>query len=115
MDEILAATFSHAVYGRLDYLDTLVDKADERSLSALANTEITRLTDTLRDMLAQHRPDESGRCRQCSGWFRHRAHPCSVWTVAHEHLVAAGGASSVGTGRHTPADGRPSVAMLRFS
>ncbi len=115
MDEILAATLSQAVHERLDYLDTLFECADDRSLSALADIEITRLTDTLRDMLDQHRPDARGRCRQCSGLFRHRAHPCSLWTVAHQHLVTADGAGSAGSGRHRSADRWPQLGMREFS
>jgi hypothetical protein len=101
MDEILAATLSRAVYDRLDYLNDLVFAADKRSLSALADTEIVRLSETVRDMLAQHRPDDHGCCRQCSGWFRRRRHPCSVWTTAHQHLI---GPASFGRerGNHRP-------------
>jgi hypothetical protein len=115
MDEILAATLSRAVYGRLDYLGVLVDEADERSLSALADSEIVRLTETVREMLAQHGPDGRGCCRQCSGWLRRRRHPCSVWTVAHQHLIGSYDAGPSGQGRHVPAAGRPSVATLGFS
>lgn len=102
MDEILAATFSRAVYGRLDYLNDLVYAADERSLSALANTEIIRLAETVREMLARHGPDANGYCRQCSGWFRRRRHPCSIWTIAHQHLIGQHGATFTGRGRHVP-------------
>jgi hypothetical protein len=114
MDEILASTLSRAVFGRLDYLDDLVYAADQRSLSALADTEIVRLTETVREMLDQHRPDARGHCPQCSGWFRHRRHPCSVWTTAHQHLLGPNGTASNGQGRHIPAAGRPSVATLGF-
>lgn len=113
MDEILANTLNQAVFERLDYLDGLVDAADERSLSALADTEIVRLTDTVREILAQHDVDDHGRCRQCSGWFRHRRYPCSVWTVAHQQLIGSfNGSPSSRPGRHIPAAGRRSVATL---
>lgn len=90
MDEILAAAFGDAVRGHLDHLDDLVVNADARSLQALATTEVARLTDTVRAMLAEHTADDEGRCRQCRGLFRRRAHPCSVWTVAHRHLIGEG-------------------------
>lgn len=41
-------------------------------------------------MLQAHDPDERGDCPTCSTrWHRCKA-PCSVWQVAHEHLVAGG-------------------------
>jgi hypothetical protein len=101
MDEILSATLGRAVYDRLDYLNDLVYAADAPSLSALADTEIVILTETVRKMLAQHGPDSHGRCRQCSGWLRPRRHPCSVWTTAHQHLIGPHGATPSGRGRHT--------------
>jgi hypothetical protein len=115
MDEILAATLGRAVHDRLDYLNHLVHEADERSLSALADSEIVRLTETVREMLAQHGPDLHGCCRQCSGWFRRRRHPCSVWTAAHRHLIGPHGTRPGGQGRHVPRAGRGSVATLGFS
>lgn len=87
MDEILTSTLSEAVYGRLNYVDDLVGEADVESLRALAATEMTRLTETVRAMLIQHEPDSRGHCPQCSGWLRHRRHPCSIWTVAHQRML----------------------------
>lgn len=87
MDEILASTLSDAVYGRLDYVDDLVDAADAESLRALATTEMARLTETVRAMLVQHEPDSRGHCPQCSGWLRHQRHPCSIWAVAHQRML----------------------------
>lgn len=115
MDEILAAALSRAVHDRLDQLNAVVHAADERSLSALADAEIVRLTETVRELLAQHAPDAHGCCRQCSGWFRRRHHPCSVWTVAHQHLVGPHGTPPGGHGRHVPTAGRRSVATLELS
>jgi hypothetical protein len=87
MDEILTSTLSDAVYGRLDYVDDLVVAADRESLCALATTEMTRLSETVRAMLIQHEPDSTGHCPQCSGWLRHQRHPCSIWTVAHQRML----------------------------
>lgn len=94
MDEILAATFRRTVYDRLDYLDKLATDGDLRSRAALATTEITRLTTAWRSLLSVHLPDERGCCRQCSGWLRRQAHPCTVWATAHQHLIAADGPST---------------------
>jgi hypothetical protein len=88
MNKTLTTMLSRAVHGRLDYLDRLICRTDDRPPSSLADVEIARLTVTLRDLLNQHGQDDRGRCRECSGLFRRRAHPCSVWTVAHQHLVA---------------------------
>jgi hypothetical protein len=115
MDEVLAATLCEAVYQRLDYLERLISEADLRSRAALADTEIARMTAAWRALLVQHQPDENGRCPQCSGWRHRRTHPCSVWTIAHQHLIAADGPPSSGTGRHAPAAGRPTVERLAAS
>ncbi len=115
MDEILAATLCRAVHGRLDYLDKLAIDADLRSRAALADTEIVRLTAAWRTLPAAHQPDERGRCPECSGWCRPRRHPCSVWTIAHQHLIAADGYPAARTGRHAAAAGPGAVAMLGAS
>lgn len=115
MDEILADALCRAVYSRLDYLEKLANDADLRSRAALADTEIVRLTSAWRTLLAAHQPDERSRCPQCSGWRRPRRHPCSVWTIAHQHLIAADGPPAAGTGRHAAAAGRPAVAVLGAS
>ncbi|MDQ3276292.1 MAG: hypothetical protein M3Q39_15035 [Actinomycetota bacterium] len=99
MDEVLASTLHDAVYQRLDYLDRLVTEADLPSRAALADTEVARMTAAWRVLLAQHKPNEHGRCPQCSGWRRPRKFPCSVWTTAHEHLISVDRAAPSGPGR----------------
>ena len=115
MDEVLSSTLRTAVYGRLDYLDTIVGKADDESKTALADTEITRLTGAWRALLSAHEPDEHGRCTQCSGWARPRRHPCSVWTIAHQHLIGADSPHANRTSRHAAVTGRSRVATLEAS
>jgi len=115
MDEVLAPTLHAAVIGRLDYLDALITDADERSRAALAETEIARFTAAWRALLDQHAPNERGRCPQCSGWRRGRRFPCTVWTTAHQHLIAADGPPEAGTSRHAAAAGRPTAAVLEAS
>jgi hypothetical protein len=79
MDEVLSSTLRDAVYGRLDYLDTIVHGPDEASRASFADTEITRMT---------------GRGAHC--W------PSTVWRTAHRHLIGdpAERGSSEPTGRH---------------
>ncbi|HET6287640.1 MAG TPA: hypothetical protein VFG15_12940 [Amycolatopsis sp.] len=89
MDEVLTAALRDAVFDRLDYLDRLAGESDQHSKAALADTEIVRLTYAFRALLAEHSTDERGRCKQCSGWLRLRRHPCSVWNIAHRHLLTA--------------------------
>jgi hypothetical protein len=113
MDEILASALRDAVYGRLDYLDRLVTDADLRSKAALADSEIARLTAAWRELLAAHQPDDRGRCPQCSGWRRPHRHPCSVWTTAHQHLIAADGPPAARTGSHAADAGPPAFATRR--
>ncbi|MGH3625320.1 MAG: hypothetical protein ACRDQ5_26640 [Sciscionella sp.] len=113
MDELLSLTLRDAVYDRLSYLDTLAANADQPSKAALADTEIVRLTAAWRAVLAEHEPDARGRCPQCSRWRRPRAHPCSVWTAAHRHLITT--PSEPGTSRHTPSPRRTAPAALGAS
>jgi hypothetical protein len=87
MNKALSSTLRKAVYERLDYLDRLVSQADLPSRAALADTEIARMTAAWRTLLAEHKPNGRGRCRECFGWRRRRAHPCSVWTTAHQNLI----------------------------
>jgi hypothetical protein len=109
MDEVLTSTLQDAVFGRLDYLEHLADEGDQQSKAALADTEIGRLTGAFRALLAEHAPDEHGRCPHCSGWLRPQSHPCSVWDTAHRHLLTAENAPPPRTGRHTFAPGHAST------
>lgn len=101
MDEVLISTPREAILRRLDYLDTLVTDADLQSRVALTDTEIARMTTAWRALLDQHQPDVDGRCRQRSGWRRRRKFPCSVWTMAHRHLLATDSHPAGGCGRPT--------------
>lgn len=112
MDDPRASAVQTAVHDRLDYLDRLIADGDQRSRAALADTELARLAAAWRELLAAHAPDEHGRCPQCSGWRRPRRHPCSAWTIAYQHLIAADGPPAAGTGRHAAAAGQPTVAVL---
>lgn len=90
MDQILGQVLRNAVWERLDMLADLANRADSESLVSVARSELPRLTEGWRAMLSAHEPDERGDCPTCSTrWHRCKA-PCSVWQVAHEHLVAGG-------------------------
>jgi len=90
MDQVLGQVLRNAVWERLDMLTDLANRADAQSLVSVARSELPRLTEAWRAMLKMHEPDERGDCPTCSTrWHRCKA-PCSVWQVAHEHLVAGG-------------------------
>jgi hypothetical protein len=90
MDQVLGQVLRNAVWERLDMLTDLANRADAQSLVSVARSELPRLTEAWRSMLKAHEPDERGDCPTCSTrWHRCKA-PCSVWQVAHEHLVAGG-------------------------
>ena len=88
MDQILGQILRQAVWERLDMLDELASRADTDSLLSVARTELPRLTDGWRALLAAHEPDARGRCPECSSRWRPRAAPCTVWRAAHQHLVS---------------------------
>ena len=90
MDQILGQVLRNAVWERLNMLSDLGNRADDASLASVARTELPRLAECWRKMLQAHEPDERGDCPTCSTrWHRCKA-PCSVWQVAHEHLIAGG-------------------------
>ncbi len=90
MDQILGQVLRNAVWERLDMLADLAKEADSPALVSAARAELPRLTEGWRVMLSAHEPDERGDCPTCSTrWHRCKA-PCSVWQVAHDHLVAGG-------------------------
>ncbi len=88
MDQVLGQILRQAVWERLDLLDELATHADAESLVSVARTEVPRLTDGWRALLAAHEPDSRGRCPECSRRWHPRRSPCSVWRTAHGNLVA---------------------------
>lgn len=90
MDAILGQVLRDAVWERLDLLSDLANRADAPSLLSVARTELPRLTDGWRAMLAAHEPDHRGNCPTCSGRWRQTKAPCPVWQAAYEHLVTGG-------------------------
>jgi hypothetical protein len=102
MDHVLSSALRDATSGWLSRLETLVRDADVTSRAALAQTEMVRMVIAWRSLLAEHEPDEEGRCRRCAGWRRRRPYPCSVWVSAHRYLVVDDAPGS-GIARHAMA------------
>jgi hypothetical protein len=117
MDEILGQVLRNAVWERLDMLSELANRADAPSLLSVARSELPRLTEGWRAMLAAHEPDEKGNCPVCSTRWRQQKAPCSVWQAAYEHLVAGGLAPSQSNARHAEkkAKTRPSATPGRLA
>lgn len=119
MDEILGQVLRNAVWERLDMLSELANRADAPSLLSVARSELPRLTEGWRAMLAAHEPDEKGNCPVCSTRWRQQKAPCSVWQAAYEHLVAGGLAPSPSNARHAMAEKkskqRPNSATGRLA
>jgi hypothetical protein len=108
VDQILGQILRQAVWDRLDMLDELVSRADADSLLSVARTELPRLADGWRALLASHEPDSRGRCPECSSRWRPRAAPCTVWRAAHDNLISADNLSQTRRSANTA-----SVAVAR--
>jgi hypothetical protein len=90
VDQILGQVLRNAVWERLDRLTDVANDADAPALISVARSELPRLAEGWRAILRVHEPDERGDCPTCSTrWHKCKA-PCSVWQVAHDHLVAGG-------------------------
>jgi hypothetical protein len=108
VDEILGRVLRDAVWERLDLLSELANRADAPSLLSVARSELPKLTEGWRSMLAAHEPDDRGNCPVCSSRWRQQKAPCSVWRAAYEHLVA-GGLAPQPPARHAVDDGISSL------
>jgi len=82
-DESLRA----AVLQRLAALAELAEQGPTESQLPLARTELHRLADGWRMLLAVHQPGPDGRCRACPARLRRRRWPCRLWKTAYQHLI----------------------------
>jgi hypothetical protein len=80
----------NAVLTRLAALERAACHADPSTLLPLARTELHRLADGWRRLLATHRPGPDGRCEACRTGIRAGRWPCQVWRAAHEQLIGDG-------------------------
>lgn len=114
MDEILGQVLRNAVWERLDLLSDLAERGDEKSVLSVARSELPRLTEGWRTLLAAHEPDAKGNCPECSGRWRQQRSPCSVWRAAYEHLVG-GALAPRSQPRHSDDEGVPQQARGRHT
>ena len=84
------ASLRQVVRSRLNELTEIARDADPDTLLPLARTEISRLAEGWRLLLAVHDPDENGRCRACPRRLWKQRWPCRVWRMAHDHLIGGG-------------------------
>ena len=79
-----------AVLNRLADVDRMADQSDPAKLLPLARTELRRLAESWRRLLAAHQAGPDGRCETCRTGSRARRWPCQVWRAAHEQLIGEG-------------------------
>jgi hypothetical protein len=79
-----------AVLRQLAMLDDIAEHGGSDSLLPVARTELHRLTDGWRLLLAVHQPGTDSRCQACPGSIRRRRWPCGVWLLAYQHLIGEG-------------------------
>ncbi|WP_017973543.1 hypothetical protein [Actinopolyspora halophila] len=87
---------------RLDRLEELAHHGEPDELLALARPELHRLTEGLRALLDEHRPDGQGKCRTCPAGLRARRWPCGVWRTVYSELVGEDPDQLGDTARRTP-------------
>lgn len=87
---------SNSIFGHLeaslhDYLADVSKRAqtvDDLAVMNLARSELPRIAAALQAVLAEHEPDEHGRCRTCrTRRFGRAAAPCRAYLTAHLCLL----------------------------
>jgi hypothetical protein len=88
---VSSSIFGHLEASLHDYLADVSRRAqtgDELAAANLARSELPRVAAALRAVLAEHEPDENGRCRTCrTRRFGRAAAPCRAYLTAHLCLL----------------------------
>jgi hypothetical protein len=73
--------------GYLDTIEMLIDErnTDQKTVLAVARTEVPRLITALRNTVRSHRADATGQCLGCTTTAR-TSWPCPVIDAAHTYL-----------------------------
>lgn len=87
VDEILEQVLRNAVWERLDMLSELAANTGQCELVDSSSSELPKLAEGWRDLLAMHEPDDQGNCPECSSRWRQQRSPCPIWRAAYDHLV----------------------------
>ncbi|HET9138005.1 hypothetical protein [Actinophytocola sp.] len=86
-----SSIFGHLQSSLHHYLDGVIERsqhAEGDNARALARLELPRIVEALRSALAEHEPDERGRCRRCRTRLLRRAPaPCRAYLTAHLCLL----------------------------
>jgi hypothetical protein len=78
---------------------------DDRTVAALARTELPKLVEAVRAVLAEHSPDQFGRCVHCRrGRWGRTPRPCRAYLSAHLCLI---------TGEDDPTPTEVTIPMRR--
>jgi hypothetical protein len=101
MASSLFGQLDRSLHDRLGDLVHRAERGDDSTALDLARVELPKIVTALRALLAEHQPDERGRCATCR---RHRfsrklPSPCRAYLAAHLCLVIADNAA-LGTQRH---------------
>jgi hypothetical protein len=88
---VYSSIFGHLQTSLHHYLDGVIERsqhADDEAARNLTRLELPRLAAALRAVLAEHEPDDRGRCRACrTRWLGRAPAPCRAHLTAHLCLL----------------------------
>lgn len=87
----LFGQLDRSLHERLADLLHRADRGDDSTALDLARVELPKMVSALQALLAEHAPDERGRCGTCRRrrFGRRRPAPCRAYLTAHICLVIA--------------------------
>jgi hypothetical protein len=102
MASSLFGQLDRSLHDRLGDLVRRAQRGDDDAALNLARVELPKIITALRALLAEHRPDERGRCLTCRSrrFSRKLPSPCRAYLAAHLCLVIAEDARPGGYGQH---------------